>query len=130
MILVDTSVWIEFLRQNNEPIGQQMIGEMEKGMVIALSPVFGELLQGVKNEREEKIIVDLWEDLLKINEDQLFIQAGRLSFSHKLSAKGVGLIDCTFLAAAKINKLQIWSLDKKLLEVAKLLKIESQTLVQ
>ena len=126
MILVDTSVWIEFLRQNNEPIEQQMIREIDKGVVIAVSPVFGELLQGVKNEREEKIILDLWDDLLKINEDQMFIEAGRLSFLHKLNSRGVGLIDCAILAAAKMNKLQIWSMDKKLLEVAKLLKIESR----
>ena len=41
MTVVDTSVWIEFLRQNNDPIEQQMIREMDKGVVIAVSPVFG-----------------------------------------------------------------------------------------
>jgi predicted nucleic acid-binding protein len=126
MILVDTSVWIEFLRQNNESIELALVREMETGNVIALSPVFGELLQGVKNDREEKIIVDLWEDLVKVNEYQLFIQAGSLSYEHKLNSKGVGLVDCAILVAAKLNKLEIWSLDKKLIEASKALMIPNR----
>ena len=123
MILVDTSIWIEFLRQNNGTIDLDLVSEMETGNVIALSPVFGELLQGVKSDREEKIIIDLWDDLMKVNEYQLFIQAGKLSYEHKLNTKGIGLIDCAILAAAKINKLEIWSLDKKLIEASKSLMI-------
>jgi predicted nucleic acid-binding protein len=123
MILVDTSVWIEFLRQSNETIGLVLVREMENGNIIALSPIFGELLQGVKSDREEKILVDLWEDLVKVNEYQLFIQAGLLSYEYKLNSKGVGLIDCAILAAAKLNKLEIWSLDKKLIEASKALLI-------
>jgi|SRR6267142_600869 len=123
MILVDTSVWIEFLRQSNELIEAGLVLEIENGNVIALSPVFGELLQGVKSSREEKILIDLWEDLLKVNEDQLFIQAGRLSYEYKLIVKGLGLIDCAILAAAKVNKLEVWSLDRKLIEVSKSLMI-------
>jgi predicted nucleic acid-binding protein len=123
MILVDTSVWIEFLRQSNETIELVLVREMENGNIIALSPIFGELLQGVKNDREEKIIVDLWDDLVKVNEYQLFIQAGLLLYEYKLNSKGVGLIDCAILAAAKLNKLEIWSLDKKLIEASKALLI-------
>src|SRR5258706_1630895 len=123
MILADTSVWIEFLRQNNESIELGLVREIENGNVIALSPVFGELLQGVKSDREEKIIIDLWDDLVKVNEYQLFIQAGLLSYEHKLHSKGVVLIDCVILAAAISNKLEIWSLDKKLIEISKALMI-------
>lgn len=125
MILVDTSVWIEFLRQNNESIELQLVRELENGNIVALSPVFGELLQGAKNAHEEKILIDLWEDLLKVNEDKIFIEAGKLSYEHKLNSKGLGLIDCAILTAARMNKLEIWSLDKKLIEVSKMLMITS-----
>jgi predicted nucleic acid-binding protein len=123
MIIVDTSVWIEFLRQKNEVIERHLEKEIEAGSIVALSPVFGELLQGAGSAREEKIILDLWEDLIKINEDQLFILAGKLSNEYKLNSRGVGLIDCSILVAAKINKFEIWSLDKKLAEAGKLLGI-------
>jgi predicted nucleic acid-binding protein len=126
MILVDTSVWIEFLKQSDKSIESALSKELENGTVVALSPVFGELFQGVKNAREEKIILDLWENLIKVNEDQLFIHAGRLSYEHKLNTKGLGLIDCSLLAAARANKLEIWSLDKKLIEVSKSLMVTSR----
>ncbi len=123
MILVDTSVWIEFLRQNNESIELAMVREIENSNIIALSPVFGELLQGIKSSREERIIIDLWEDLMKVNEAQLLIHAGKLSYKHKLNSKGVGLIDCAILVAARMNKLEVWTLDKKLIEASKALMI-------
>ncbi len=120
-MLVDTSIWIEFLRQKNAEIELKLAREMENGNVIAFSPVFGELLQGAKNIREEKIIINLWEDINKVNEDNVFIEAGRLSYEHKLYSKGLGLIDCALLAIALRYEFEMWTLDKKLIEVSKTL---------
>ncbi len=77
--------------------------------------VFGELLQGVRDQREEKIVLDHWRNLPKVDESNLFIEAGRLFYRHKLYSAGVGLIDCYLIAAARTHKLDIFSLDKKLL---------------
>jgi predicted nucleic acid-binding protein len=87
---------------------------MEDGQVMALSAVFGELLQGAKNEAEEKLILDFWESLPKMEEDQLFIEAGRLSRDRKLVTKGVALLDTYILAACKRRGLSLWTLDRKL----------------
>ena len=84
--------------------------------VCALSIVFGELLQGVRDEREEKIILDYWTNLPHVNEDALLIDAGKLSHQYKLFSKGVGLIDCFVLAAAKRYHLEVWTHDKKLIQ--------------
>ncbi|GHV72922.1 hypothetical protein AGMMS49940_02240 [Spirochaetia bacterium] len=63
--------------------------------------VFGELLQGVKNKREEEIILDYWKHLPKIDNDtEITISAGIYSHKNKLIDKGVGLIDSI-----------IWTLD-------------------
>lgn len=117
MILADTSIWIEFFRQTNFENSQKFTECIESNSVIAISPVFGELLQGVRNDREEKVILEYWTYLPKIKEENLFVEAGRISNHYKLFNKGVRLIDCYILAAAKINKLELWSLDKKLLQV-------------
>jgi len=58
----------------------------------------------------------LWESLPKINEEGLFVRAGKLSNEHSLHAQGVGLIDCYILSAALENELALWTLDKKLLK--------------
>lgn len=113
MIIIDTSVWIDFLRgdENIKPLFSQIL---DKRYVIALSVVFGELLQGVKSDREMNIIQGFWKNLPKVDEEDLFIKAGMLSNRHQLISKGVGLIDCYILVAALDNNAEIWTLDRQL----------------
>ena len=49
MIILDTSVWIEFLK-NNQNFYPRIVKLMENMEIMAVECVFGELLQGVKNE--------------------------------------------------------------------------------
>ena len=56
-----------------------MIVHLEEGDLITVSAVFGELLQGTKNEKENKTILDYWINVPKLEEDDLFIEAGKLS---------------------------------------------------
>lgn len=121
MILADTSIWIDFFRKKDPSIDGQMTEYLTAGRVFGISVVFGELLQGVRDEREEKIILEFWKNLPQIEEKNLFIDAGKLSYQHRLFTKGVGLIDCYILAASKRHHLEIWSLDKRLLQAIKLL---------
>ncbi len=114
MILVDTSVWISFLRNDNDDIQYILKKYLKKNDIYAVSAVFGELLQGVKNKREREIVNAIWFSLPKPDETALFIEAGHLSNKNKLYAKGVGLIDCYLLAACISNGYSIWTLDKKL----------------
>ena len=122
MILVDTSVWIDYFRKSNNEIDELVSFYLDEGRIVALSPVFGELLQGVRDRREEAIVLDHWRNLPKVDESSLFIEGGRISSRYKLFAAGVGLIDCYIMAAAKIHKLEILSLDKKLLKAYALIK--------
>jgi hypothetical protein len=65
--------------------------------------------------------LEFWKNLPHVDENNNFIEAGRISYQHKLFSKGVGLIDCCILAIAQHHHLEIWSLDKKLLQGIKLL---------
>ena len=121
MILADTSIWIDFFKKTNHSLDAQMTEYLENRMVYGVSIVFGELLQGVRDDREEKIILDYWKNLPRFDERNLFIDGGKLSYQYKLFSKGVGLIDCYILAAAKLYQLEIWSLDKKLLQAYRLI---------
>jgi predicted nucleic acid-binding protein len=115
VILVDTSVWIDFFRMSDKTLVDLMNGYLEDGEVVGVSAVFGELLQGAKNENEEKIILEIWNSLPKVNEADLFIEAGKISYKNRLTSNGIGLIDSYLLAAVKANKFSLWTLDKKLL---------------
>lgn len=121
MILADTSIWIDYFRQVTGEHTRKFAECIESRSVIALSAIFGELLQGIRNDKEEKVILEHWNFLPKVDEENLFIDAGAISYNNKFYNKGVGLVDCYILAAAKRYKLEIWSLDKKLLQVAQLI---------
>ncbi len=70
MILIDSSVWIDFLkcRPFIFPIVQTLL---ERQSIVATGCVFGELLQGAKNSRERDIIFEYWDNLPKRDEDGL-----------------------------------------------------------
>lgn len=115
MILVDTSVWISFLKNDDEDLSDILKTYLKKQDVFTVSAVFGELFQGVRNKRERNVLHTIWQSLPKVDESELFIKASHISNEHKLYAKGVGLIDCYLLAACMENGLALWTLDKKLL---------------
>jgi len=115
VILVDTSVWISFLKKDDIDTQYILKSYLRKDDVFTVSAVFGELFQGVKSKRERRIVEALWLSLPKVDERELFIKAGHISNEHKLYPKGVGLIDCYLLAACLENELALWTLDKKLL---------------
>ena len=113
MILVDTSVWIEFFRVHS-PVFEQLRNLIEEERIVAVECVFGELLQGARNRSEREFIVKYWEALPKIDEAGLWIRAGRLSGEHSWKSSGLGLIDAFLAAAAKTKGIPLWSTDKSL----------------
>ena len=116
MIIADTSVWIEFLK-NNEPTFSLFEKKLNDREILGIGCVFGELLHGCANENEIKIVKGYWENLPKTNETNVWIEAGEYSGRNNLISKRVGLIDSVIFVLAKRTKSKIWTLDKKLLKL-------------
>ena len=116
MIILDTSVWIEHLK-NNQNYFPRICKLLESGEILSVECVFGELLQGVKNKKEEEIILKYWEHLPKKKYRDIIIKAGIYSKNNKLLDNGVGLIDSIIIMHGIKSKSKIWTLDKKLLKV-------------
>ena len=116
MIILDTSVWIEYLK-NNQAFFPKIRKLLESKEVLALECVFGELLQGIKTETEREIIIDYWTNLPKEYYVDIIIQAGEYSAKNKLLDHGVGLFDSIILMHGIISNSKIWTLDNKLLKV-------------
>ncbi len=113
MILVDTSIWVEFLK-GHQPYFDQMKQLLEERQVLAVEPVFGELLQGAKDDRERRILQGFWENLPKNKIQDAWVKAGELSSRKKWSDRGIGLIDVVLIISSRDSNAKIWSLDKKL----------------
>jgi predicted nucleic acid-binding protein len=118
LIIIDTSIWIEFFKGRN-PYFDQVSNLLTTNDILALSPIFGELLQGAKSNNERSIIIEFWNNLPKISESDLFIHAGFISGKQKWLDKGVGLIDSVIIIASQETSSFIWTLDTKLSRLLK-----------
>jgi len=116
MIILDTSVWIEFLK-NNKKFFPEVRKLMEGGEILAVECVFGELLQGVKSKNEKATILTYWKHLPKENRADIIIDAGIYSAENKLLDRGVGLIDAMILIHGIKSNSKIWTLDTKFINV-------------
>ena len=106
MILVDTSIWIDHLRKNDQYLQFLLL----EGEVVCHSLVIGELVCG--NLKNRKEIISLLQSLpmapqIEFDEYLYFIE------KHKLYGKGIGFNDIHLLASAKLAQTKLWSLDKK-----------------
>ncbi len=116
MILVDTSVWIDHLRQ-----GVPLLSDLLSVGEVATHPfVMGELACGNLANRKE--IIGLFSALptvkIATHAETLF-----LTEKHRLHGRGLGWIDMHLLASALLSRTPLWTRDRKLLANAKLLGI-------
>lgn len=113
MVILDTSIWIEFFK-GNEPFRSKVKKLLEEMSVIGIECVFGEILQGTRNKREIEIILAYWNSIRKTDEKNIWIDAGVYSARNHYISKGVGLIDAALIVIALKEHARIWSLDKKI----------------
>lgn len=115
MILVDTTIWVEFFKSN--PVFVDEIESLlENKEVITVEPVFAELLYGSRNENERSIILSYWKVLPKIKFlEGSFIESADFANKRNYHNIGIGLIDSILYKAVIDNKHLIWTLDKKIL---------------
>lgn len=112
MILVDTSIWVDHLRNGDEALA----GLLDKGRVLAHPFVIGELALG--HLRQRKTILAAMRDLPQATiatdaEVQLFIE------QNSLAGLGIGYVDAHLLASTRLSSgAALWTHDRKLLDVA------------
>lgn len=114
MILVDTSIWVDHIRTPNA----RMIALLQ-GCQVCMHPwVVGELACGNLADRANRLY------LLRSLPPVVVATDGEVLFfidKHGIAGKGVGYMDMHLLAAAALGIHKLWTRDKRLLAVAKLL---------
>ena len=112
MVLVDTSVWVAHLRHGD--IGLEDL--LDGGRVVCHPGIVGELACGNLRNRSE--IISLLQRLpgaIRAEHEEVlqFIK------HYGLMGKGLGYIDTHLLASARLTGVPLWTLDKRLNEMAK-----------
>ena len=110
-ILVDTSVWIDHLRSSN----LELIARLETGLVYIHPFVVGELACGNLADRNKVLstLRSLPHAGVAGDDEVLFYIE-----KHRISGKGLGYLDMHLLACAALERLQLWTLDRRLAQVA------------
>lgn len=119
MVLVDTSVWVGFLREG-DPLLSDLLKE---GEVLTHPFIIGELRLG--NISKRKHFLSLMEDLpqaIQASEDEVTY----LIEENMLYGKGIGYIDAHILASSMMSGSPLWTLDKRLDAISRKLKSTKQ----
>ena len=107
-VLVDTSVWVEFIRFGNAQLSALLID----GHVLTHDMVIGEVACGSAANRTQRLSV--MKSLPKVTQaDHSEVLA--LIERHQLFGRGVGYVDNHLLAATVLhNEARLWTRDKRL----------------
>jgi hypothetical protein len=114
----DTCAWIDFFRQKRTRLGDQLEDFLGKGPVFACGPVLCELLQGIRSEKEEALLLDALRALpyLEMTE-QTWVEAGRLAARLRRGGKTLPFSDVLLAALAREHNLAILTADGHFAEV-------------
>jgi predicted nucleic acid-binding protein len=114
MILVDTSVWIDFFRGARR--AQDLATLLTENRVAAHDWVIGELLLGHLGKQRKMIIDDLRRlprlSSATLSEIEHFVE------EESLFGKGLSLVDTQLLYSSIVEKAKLWTHDKGLEQVA------------
>ena len=115
MILVDTSVWVDHLRNSDA----QLVGLLERAQVVMHPFVVGEMACGSLADRST--VLELLQDLPAASvaeNDEVLAFIEHLA----LHGKGIGYVDAHLLASVALaGRAQLWTRDKRLLVAAEAL---------
>jgi len=121
VILLDTSVWIDHLRQGDA----QVASALETGLVLSHPFVIGELACGQLKSRAEILGLLAALPQARVAQEQevlFFIER------HKLMGRGIGYIDAHMLTATALTEgARLWTRDKRLDLLARELEIARET---
>jgi len=98
-VLADTSVWIRFLKGNNQ-FFSSMLKLIENGEIYTLKLIFAELLQGVKTNHELKLITDFYAQMQVLDQPDLIFESGDFFRNEGLIKIGIGLINAMIINSA------------------------------
>ncbi len=111
MFLVDSSIWIDHLRNTNSSLQELLI---EDG-VLCHTAIIGEIALG--NLKHRKEVISLLMALPKAAVAQT-AEVFSLIENHRLHGTGIGWVDAHLLASAKLSHCSLWTFDKMLNKAA------------
>jgi predicted nucleic acid-binding protein len=113
MILADTSVWVDYLRNGST----EMENRVGRGQIAMHPFIVAEIALGSLRNRQR--VVDEMEALLEVRVAQLS-EVRHMIEAHTLYSKGIGLTDAHLIASCLLTPgTQLWTRDRAMDKVAR-----------
>jgi len=116
-LLIDTSVWVEYLRGSDTAVVTELDGYLDRESVLVCGPVIAELLAGTAPEDRERLWMALgnlpWADL----DRPAWQRAGELANQLRRQGLIVSLTDVTIAVAAMTADADLWSRDQDFIRI-------------
>ena len=114
MVLIDSSVWVDFLRSGGQPQLAQLLALQQ---VLMHEMVLGEIAMGSKQQRENALELL---PFLPMAQVASHFEVMALVDRHHLHGKGLGYVDVHLLAAALLQPgTRLWTIDEQLVAAAR-----------
>ena len=123
MILVDTSVWIDFFRKSPTPESRTLHSLLEQDELLAITGlIFAEILQGVRDGKSLEKVKRALGVLTILDPSSLATYEAAAGIYRSCRARGAtirSLVDCVVEAIAIENKILVLQKVRDCLEIAK-----------
>jgi predicted nucleic acid-binding protein len=127
--LVDTSVWVEFLRGKKISIKKRLETLLDENRAVVTGIILAELLTGINNEKDQHFLEECFLGLPYLEATrEIFATAGKMGATmHK---KGITLpvSDLLIAALAKTHALTVLTLDNHFQILARPLNVQMELL--
>lgn len=101
MIVVDSNVWIDYLRRTDSDAGSRLDGFLAQREVILTGIVLAEILQGTTGDDDFEVLADALATATYVEIDRrVWLRAGRLSRQLRASGQPLPLTDVAIAAVA------------------------------
>jgi predicted nucleic acid-binding protein len=122
MVLVDTSIWIDYFRDGKNSSDLEIL--IDENLIVTNEIILAELIPYLKIKKQREVIILLneitqipldirWEEIIQLQVKCL-----------KSGANGIGIPDLIIAQNAKQNNCKIYSLDKHFKLLNKVLKVK------
>ncbi len=113
MVLVDTSIWIEFLDRNSPSVRRDLETLLRQEEVATAGVVLAELRSGCRSTPQVRGLLQAMEPLVYLEADRdSWLRAGELVAECAARGFQVGIADCLLAALAMRESASIFTLDR------------------
>ena len=118
LVLVDTSVWIEYFRNPESEAAATLNDILDDHEICVPKIVLAELMQGAKSAKELAVIEDFFDAFQIIDQSGgTWMEAGRLAYELKKKGKTIHLLDSYLAVIAKEHSCSIFTLNRHFQEI-------------